>query len=68
MKIKCTRAILIKGQAYEAGDTVTLEQHEALDLINMGKAQPVDEKSLTDRAVGLTTKSAGAITKRKAKK
>lgn len=68
MKIKCTRAVIIKGQPYEAGDILTVEQHEGLDLINMGKAQPYDEQSLANRAVGLTKKSAGSLVKRKAKK
>ena len=68
MKIKCTRDILIKGTPYSAGDTVELEQHEALDLINMGKAQPASEDTLTNRAVGLTKKSAASLVKRKAKK
>lgn len=60
--------MLIKGAPYQAGDVVDLEQHEALDLINMGKAQPADDASLTNRAVGLTKKSAASLVKRKAKK
>lgn len=68
MKIKCIRPMIIRGQPHEVGDIVTVEVHEGLDLINMGKAQPYDEQSLANRAVGLTKKSAGSLVKRKTKK
>lgn len=68
MKIKCLRNMLINGEAHVAGDVVEVEQPVALDLINIGKAQPYDEKSLTNRAVGLTKKSAASLVKRNTKK
>jgi hypothetical protein len=40
-----------------------------IELVNMGKCAPVeDAPSITDRAIGLTTKSAAALTKRGKKK
>jgi hypothetical protein len=70
MIIKCTRDVLIQGTAYEAGSVVEVTEKIALQLINMGKAQPDgdDAAEKKDRAVGLTTKSAAPLLKRGAKK
>lgn len=68
MKVKVTRTCLVQGKEVKAGDVVDLPDNIALDLVNIGKAQPHDDTSITDRAVGLTRKSAGAIVKRGGKK
>ena len=70
MQIKCTRDVLIQGVPHEACSVVEVSEKIGLQLINIGKAQPVGDAETVkgDRAVGLTTKSAGALLKRGAKK
>jgi predicted dinucleotide-binding enzyme len=69
MKVKCKRAVMIKGNHHETGDIVELEDHIGLDLVNTGKVEVYEEKkSITDRAIGLTTKSASSLIKRNSKK
>ena len=68
MKVKVTRTCLVQGKEVTAGDVIDLPDNIGLDLINIGKAQPHDDTSITYRAVGLTRKSAGAIVKRGKKK
>ena len=69
MKIKCKRNILIKGVSYNIGDIVEVEDNIGLDLVNTGRVEVYEDKlGLTDRAIGLTTKSAAALTKRAKKK
>ena len=70
MQIKGTRDVLIQGVPHEAGAVVEVSEKIGLQLINIGKAQPHgdDDAGKGDRAVGLTTKSAGALLKRGAKK
>jgi len=68
MKLKITRTCMVQGKTAEAGTIVELPENIGLDLVNIGKAQPHDETTLTDRAVGLTKKSASSLVKRSAKK
>jgi len=69
MKIRCKRNMLIGGAAYEVGDELTVEEHIGFDLVNTGKVEVVEDgKSITDRAVGLTKKSAASLVKRNTKK
>ena len=69
MKITLTRDTGIKGEHVAAGTTVDLPDRLALELISLGKAQPASGKAKTqDRSVGLDTKSAAALTKRKRRK
>jgi hypothetical protein len=68
MKVKITRTCMVQGKTAEAGTVVELPDNVGLDLINIGKGQPHDDTSMTDRAVGLTRKSAGSLVKRSAKK
>lgn len=69
MKIKCKRNIVIKGVAHVVGDILDVPENIGLDLVNTGRVEVYEEKQgLTDRAIGLTTKSAAALTKRAKKK
>ena len=68
MKLKITRTCMVQGKTAEAGTIVDLPENIGLDLVNIGKAQPHDDTTLTDRAVGLTKKSASSLVKRSAKK
>ena len=68
MKLKITRTCMVQGKTAEAGSIVDLPDNIGLDLVNIGKAQPHDEASITDRAVGLTKKSAASLVKRSGKK
>ena len=68
MKVKITRTCMVQGKTAEAGTIVDLPENIGLDLVNIGKAQPHDETTLTDRAMGLTKKSASSLVKRSAKK
>ena len=69
MKVKCKRNTMIQGQSYVVGDIVELPNHIGLDLVNTGKVEVYEEKqSITDRAIGLTTKSASSLIKRNTKK
>jgi len=69
MKIKCKRNILIQGKAYVAGDVVEVAENVGLDLVNTGKVEVVEDKvGITDRAIGLTKKSAASLVKRNTKK
>ncbi len=68
MKIKITRTCMVQGQPAEAGSVLDLPDSIALDLVNINKAQPHDDTTLTDRAVGLTKKSASSLVKRSGKK
>jgi hypothetical protein len=69
MKIKCKRNILIKGVSYNIGDIVEVEDNIGLDLVNTGRVEVYEDKvGITDRAVGLTKKSASSLVKRNTKK
>lgn len=69
MKIKCKRNIVIKGVAHTVGDIVEVSESVGLDLVNTGRVEVVEEKiGITDRAVGLTKKSAASLVKRNTKK
>jgi len=69
MKITILRATKIDGKTYGAGDAAEVETSIGLQLVNMGKAQPHEEAApvVEDRSVGLTTKSAKGLIKRKKK-
>ena len=69
MKIKCKRNILIQGKAHVVGDIVELPENIGFDLVNTGKVEVVEDKvGITDRAIGLTKKSAASLVKRNTKK
>lgn len=69
MNIKCKRAMLVNGKHQEAGDIVEVPVNIGLDLVNMGKGEVVEESpTITDRAIGLTKKSAASLVKRNTKK
>ena len=69
MKIKCKLAMLVNGKHHEAGDIVEVPVNIGLDLVNMGKGEVVEESpTITDRAIGLTKKSAASLVKRNTKK
>jgi len=69
MKLVYKRAIVVHGEARAVGDTIEVSESIGIELVNMGKCAPVeDAPSITDRAIGLTTKSAAALTKRGKKK
>ena len=69
MKVKCKRNILIQGKAYEAGDIVEVAENIGLDLVNTGRVEVYEDKQgITDRAIGLTKKSAASLVKRNSKK
>jgi len=69
MKIKCKRNIVIKGVAHTVGDIVEVSESVGLDLVNTGRVEVYEEKvGITDRAVGLTKKSAASLVKRNTKK
>jgi len=69
MKIKCKRNIVIKGVAHTVGDIVEVSESVGLDLVNTGRVEVYEEKvGITDRAVGLTKKSAASLIKRNTKK
>jgi hypothetical protein len=69
MKIRCKRNILIQGKAHEVGDVVELPENIGFDLVNTGKVEVIEDKvGITDRAIGLTKKSAASLVKRNTKK
>jgi adenosyl cobinamide kinase/adenosyl cobinamide phosphate guanylyltransferase len=69
MKIKCKRNIVIKGVAHVVGDIVEVTDNIGLDLVNTGRVEVYEDKiGITDRAVGLTKKSAASLVKRNTKK
>jgi len=69
MKVKCKRNILIQGKAHEAGDIVEVAENIGLDLVNTGRVEVYEDKQgITDRAIGLTKKSAASLVKRNSKK
>jgi hypothetical protein len=69
MKIKCKRNIVIKGVAHVVGDIVEVSESMGLDLVNTGRVEVYEDKiGITDRAVGLTKKSAASLIKRNTKK
>ena len=69
MKVKCKRNILIQGRAHEAGDIVEVAENIGLDLVNTGRVEVYEDKQgITDRAIGLTKKSAASLVKRNSKK
>lgn len=70
MKIQVIRGVAIGGKGYEPGEIVEVADEVGIRLVNMGKvrAHEAAEAPKEDRAVGLTTKSAGALLKRGAKK
>jgi len=69
MKIKCKRNIVIKGVAHTVGDIVEVTDNIGLDLVNTGRVEVYEDKiGITDRAVGLTKKSAASLVKRNTKK
>lgn len=69
MKIKVKRSTKINGQTYHNGDVVDVPNHVGIEMINMGKCEAHEESapSLKDRSIGLTTKSASGLLKRKKK-
>ncbi len=69
MKIKCKRNIVIKGVAHVVGDILEVPENIGLDLVNTGRVEVYEDKiGITDRAVGLTKKSAASLVKRNTKK
>lgn len=69
MKIRCKRNILINGTAHVVGDVVEVAENIGLDLVNTGRVEVYEEKQgITDRAIGLTKKSAASLVKRNTKK
>ena len=69
MNIKCKRNIVIKGVAHVVGDIVEVTDNIGLDLVNIGRVEVYEDKiGITDRAVGLTKKSASSLVKRNTKK
>jgi len=69
MKIKCKRNIVIKGVAHVVGDIIEVTDNIGLDLVNTGRVEVYEDKiGITDRAVGLTKKSAASLVKRNTKK
>jgi hypothetical protein len=69
MKIKCKRNVLIQGKAHEVGDIVEVAENVGFDLVNTGKVEVVEDKvGITDRAIGITKKSASSLVKRNTKK
>ena len=69
MKIKCKRNIVIKGVAHVVGDIVEVSESMGLDLVNTGRVEVYEDRiGITDRAVGLTKKSAASLIKRNTKK
>ena len=69
MKINCKRNIVIKGVAHVVGDIVEVTDNIGLDLVNTGRVEVYEDKiGITDRAVGLTKKSASSLVKRNTKK
>jgi len=60
---------VIKGVAHTVGDIVEVEDNIGLDLVNTGRVEVCEDKvGITDRAVGLTKKSAASLVKRNTKK
>jgi hypothetical protein len=60
---------MIQGKTYVVGDVVELPNHIGFDLVNTGKVEVYEEKQgITDRAIGLTKKSAASLVKRNTKK
>ena len=69
MRIKCKRNIVIKGVPHVVGDIVEVTDNIGLDLVNTGRVEVYEDKiGITDRAVGLTKKSAASLVKRNTKK
>lgn len=66
MKIEFLRNTSVRGQAFEVADVADLEDDDALNMINMGKARLADNsKKVKNKAVA-TKKKSTATTKRKA--
>ena len=67
MKIEMTSATFVKGDFSDAGTIIELNDREAQDLINMGRAKKAAivevDQSLSDRSIGLS--EAPEFTKRK---
>ena len=60
---------MIKGVAHVVGDIVEVTDNIGLDLVNTGRVEVYEDKiGITDRAVGLTKKSAASLVKRNTKK
>lgn len=69
MKIEILRDCAVKGVHIPAGDTIDVDDRDAIELINMGKATTVEpKKKKDDRSVGLTTETAAPLKKRGRKK
>ena len=69
MKVKCKRNIVVKGVAHVVGDILDVPENIGLDLVNTGRVEVYEDKiGITDRAVGLTKKSAASLVKRNTKK
>lgn len=70
MKVEILRGVVIGGAGYEPGEIVDVTDEVGIRLVNMGKVRPSEAADAVkeDRAMGLTTKSAGALLKRGAKK
>ena len=55
--------------SHNIGDIVEVEDNIGLDLVNTGRVEVYEDKvGITDRAVGLTKKSAASLVKRNTKK
>ncbi len=67
MKILITRDLAHGGQHQPAGTEIDCSDAEALALINMGKAQAIDETKSNDRSIGLKKSETKLPSKRKKK-
>lgn len=66
MKIEFLRNTSVRGQAFEIGEVSDLEDDDALEMVNMGKARLADNsKKIKNKAVA-TKKKSTATTTRKA--
>jgi len=70
MKIKILNAILWDGEHREVGDVFELQDQDAINLINRGRAVAYSEPAAidTNRAVGVTKSGPDNVTKRKSYK
>ena len=69
MKIKILRDCGVKGVHVPAGKTIDVDDKDAIELINIGKATTAEPSAKRDdRSVGLTTETAAPIKKRGRKK
>lgn len=66
MKIRLTQDTLVKGEHYDAGDTITVGDPLARMLIGINRAVAVDDTNAIETAV-VSDESEKAIQKRKRK-